>query len=134
MNNEKQIILFDGVCNFCNFWVNFVIKRDKRDVFRFASLQSEEAKKLTKKFNFDNSSLDTFVLIVGEKLCTKSTAALLVSKELKSLFKIIYPLIILPEFLRDFIYDIIANNRYRIFGKRDVCRIPTEYDKQKFLR
>lgn len=133
MNIGKKIILFDGVCNFCSFWVNFVIKRDKKDIFRFAALQSEEAKALSDKFNFDSKTIDTFILIAGEKLCTKSTAALMVCKDLNSFIKILYPLIILPEFLRDIIYNLIARNRYKLFGKRDVCRIPTEDDKQKFL-
>jgi len=112
--------------------VNFVIKRDSKDIFRFASLQSDEAKKLTEKFNFDITSLDTFILIVGDKVYTKSTAALLVGKELKSPIKILYPLIILPKFLRDFVYDLIAKYRYKIFGRRDVCYIPTG-NTEKFL-
>lgn len=132
MINQKQIILFDGVCNFCNFWVNFVIKRDAKDIFRFASLQSDEAKKLTEKFNFDITSLDTFILIVDDKLYTKSTAALLVSKELQSPIKIIYLLIVLPKFFRDFLYDMIAKHRYKIFGRKDVCYIPSD-GTNKFL-
>lgn len=96
-------------------------------------MQSEEAKALSDKFNFDSKTIDTFILIAGEKLCTKSTAALMVCKDLNSFIKILYPLIILPEFLRDIIYNLIARNRYKLFGKRDVCRIPTEDDKQKFL-
>jgi predicted DCC family thiol-disulfide oxidoreductase YuxK len=131
--DQKQIILFDGVCNFCSFWVDFVIKRDKKDIFRFAALQSEKAKMLLDKFNFDGSSLDTFVLIAGVNFFTKSTAALLVSKELQSPIKIIYPLIILPKFFRDFLYDLIAKHRYKIFGKRNECKIPTEEEKKKFL-
>jgi predicted DCC family thiol-disulfide oxidoreductase YuxK len=131
--NQKQIILFDGVCNFCNFWVNFVIKRDKKDLFRFGALQSEKSKDLTNKFNFDTSNLDTFVLIAGDKLFTKSTAALMICKELNSLVKIMYPLIFLPKFFRDFIYDMIAKNRYKLFGRRDTCRVPTEAEKKKFL-
>lgn len=134
MNNGKKIILFDGVCNFCNFWVNFVISTDKNDIFRFTALQSEEAKELSDKFGFDSKTVDTFILIAGEKLCTKSTAALMVCKELSSLLKLLYPLIILPEFFRDFIYGLIARYRYKIFGKRDVCRIPTEEEKEKFLK
>jgi predicted DCC family thiol-disulfide oxidoreductase YuxK len=130
--NENKIILFDGVCNFCSFWVNFVIKRDSNNVFRFASLQSDIAKKLMYKFNFDSTSLETFVLIADNKLYTKSTAALLVSKELKSPIKIIYPFIFFPKFIRDFAYDLIAKHRHKIFGKRDVCYIP-EKDTEKFL-
>lgn len=133
MINQKQIILFDGVCNFCNFWVNFVIKRDKKDLFRFGALQSEKSKDLTNKFNFDTSNLDTFVLIAGDKFFTKSTAALMICKELNGLVKIMYPLIFLPKFFRDFIYDMIAKNRYKLFGRRDTCRVPTEAEKKKFL-
>lgn len=133
MNNEKKIILFDGVCNFCNFWVNFVIERDKNDIFRFASLQSSLAKELTEKFNFDNSALDSFVLIVGDKLFTKSTAALMVCKELTSPMKILYVLISFPKSLRDFVYDLIAKNRYKLFGRKESCRIPSESERKKFL-
>jgi len=131
--DEKQIILFDGVCNFCNFWVNFVLKRDKKDLFRFTALQSEKAKELTSKFKFDTSKLDTFILIAENKIYTKSTAALIICKELNGLIKILSPLIILPKFFRDFIYDLIAKNRYKIFGRRESCRIPTVEDKLKFL-
>jgi len=131
--DEKQIILFDGVCNFCNFWVNFVLKRDKKDLFRFAALQSEKAKELTSKFKFDTSKLDTFILIAENKLYTKSTAALMICKQLNGLIKFLSPLIILPKFFRDFIYDLIAKNRYKIFGRRESCRIPTVDDKLKFL-
>jgi predicted DCC family thiol-disulfide oxidoreductase YuxK len=112
--------------------VNFVIKRDANDIFRFGSLQSDKAKELTRKFNFDSSSLDTFVLIADDKLYTKSTAALLVSKEIKSPVKLIYPLIIFPKFLRDLFYDLIAKHRYKIFGRRDVCYIPSN-NANKFL-
>jgi len=131
--DEKQIILFDGVCNFCNFWVNFVIKRDKKDLFRFAALQSEKAKEFSDKFNFDTSSMNTFVLIDGDHLYTKSTAALKICKQLTGPIKIFYPFISLPKFLRDFIYDLVAKNRYKFFGKRDSCRIPTAKEKLKFL-
>ncbi|MBE0569912.1 MAG: thiol-disulfide oxidoreductase DCC family protein [Ignavibacteriaceae bacterium] len=133
LNDEKQIILFDGVCNFCNFWVNFVIKRDKKNLFRFAALQSEKAKELTSRISFDTSNLDTFVLIEGEKFFTKSTAALMISKKLNGPIKILSLFFILPKFFRDFIYDMVAKNRYKIFGKRESCRVPTKEDKLKFL-
>jgi predicted DCC family thiol-disulfide oxidoreductase YuxK len=133
LSNEKQIILFDGVCNFCNFWVNFVLERDKKDLFRFSALQSDKAKALTERFNIDISNPDTFILIKGDNFFTKSTAALLICKELNSPVRIIYLFIILPKFFRDFIYDRIAKNRYKLFGKRESCRIPTENDKLKFL-
>ena len=133
MINQKQIILFDGVCNFCNFWVNFVLERDKKNLFRFAALQSEKARELSSRLNIDISNLDTFVLIVGEKFYIKSTAALMVCKKLDSYLKILFPLIILPAFIRDFVYDIIAKNRYKLFGRKESCRIPTQAEKEKFL-
>jgi len=133
LKSEKQIILFDGVCNFCNFWVNFVIKRDNRDIFRFSALQSDVSKEIIDRINYDISNPDTFVLIIGADYYTKSTAALKVCKELSGMIKILYPLIFLPEFLRDFVYDLIAKNRYKLFGKKDSCRIPTEEEKLKFL-
>jgi len=133
LKNEKQIILFDGVCNFCNFWVNFVIKKDKKDLFRFAALQSEIGKELTNKSNINTSNPDTFILIVGDKFYTKSTAALMVSKELNSVLKILFPFIILPTFLRDLVYDLLAKNRYKLFGRKDSCRIPTEAERAKFI-
>jgi predicted DCC family thiol-disulfide oxidoreductase YuxK len=133
LTDEKQIILFDGVCNFCNFWVNSVIKRDTKDIFRFAALQSEKAKELTSSFSIDASKLDTFVLIEGEKFFTKSTAALMICKKLNGPIKILSLFIILPKIFRDFIYDLVAKNRYKFFGKKESCRIPTEADRLKFL-
>ena len=130
---KHQLILFDGVCIFCNFWVDFVIKRDKKDIFRFAALQSETGEKYLKQSGLSVADFKTFVLIDGENYYTKSTAALKVIRELKSWLKIFYPLIMLPQFFRDFFYDLIARNRYKIFGKRDVCRIPTAEEKKKFL-
>jgi len=133
LTDKKQIILFDGVCNFCNFWVNFVIERDTKDIFRFAALQSEKAKKLTSSFSIDVSKLDTFVLIKGEKFLTKSTAALMICEKLNGPIKILSLFIIVPKIFRDFIYDLIAKNRYKFFGKRESCRIPTKADRLKFL-
>ena len=133
MNNEKQIILFDGMYNFCNFWVNFLIRRDKNDLFRFAALQSENAKELKNRFKIDISNPDTLFLIVREKFYIKSTAALMVCKELNGMIKILFPLIILPVFFRDFVYDLIAKNRYKMFGRKESCRIPTEAEREKFL-
>ena len=133
MIKDKEIILFDGVCNFCNFWVNFVIMRDKKDLFRFAALQSEKAKELTNEFNFDNSKQDTFILIDGENIYTKSTAAFKICKQLSGPIKFLFPFIIFPKYFRDFIYDLIAKNRYKFFGKRKSCRVPTMEDKLKFL-
>ncbi len=130
---KHQIILFDGVCNFCNFWVNFIIDRDSKDTFRFGALQSEKGQLLLQKFKLNTSDFDTFVLIVNDKHFTNSTAALMISKELKSVVKILYPFIFIPQLIRDFFYGLIGKNRYKFFGKRDICRIPTENERKKFL-
>ena len=129
----RYIILFDGVCNFCNYWVNYLIARDKNDKFRFAALQSEAGQALLAKFNLQKLEFDTVILIQGEEYFVKSTAALIIAKNISGLYKILYPLIVLPAKLRDLVYNMIAKNRYSIFGKRDVCRVPTEKERKKFL-
>lgn len=131
---DKKIILFDGVCNLCNNSVNFIIEHDKKDVFRFASLQSELGKKLTSERGIDSQELDSIVLIEpGVVYFKKSTAALEISKELSGGYSMLKYLSFLPEGLRDGVYDLIANNRYKWFGKKDACMIPTPELKAKFL-
>lgn len=129
----KKLILFDGVCNFCNFWVNFIIDRDDKDLFRFASLQSDFGQSILKNLNLSTNDFDTFILIEGKKYFIKSTAALKVIKDILGWLKILYPFIILPEFIRDSVYNLIAKNRYKIFGKSETCRVPTEEEKSKFI-
>ena len=130
---NHHIILFDGVCNFCNFWVNFILNRDKNDTYLFTAMQSDSGQKFLQEFKLNAYDFDSFVLIVNDKHFTKSTAALMIIKHLKSIVKLLYPLIILPEPIRDFFYDLAAKNRYKVFGKRNICRIPTENEKKKFL-
>lgn len=132
-NNETHILLFDGVCNLCNSIVQFTIKRDPKGKFKFASLQSESGQALLKKFGLPTDDFDSFVFISGDKLFLKSSAGLHVLKELGGFWKMFYFLIIFPRPLRDFIYNIIAKTRYRIFGKRDTCMVPTDNIKQRFL-
>lgn len=130
---NKKVILFDGVCNFCNFWVNFVIKRDAKDLFRFASLQSEYGQDILRKLNLTTKDSDTFILIDQKKFYIKSTAALMVLRYTSGWAKILYTLIILPKFIRDSVYSFIAKHRYKIFGKSEYCRIPSESEKLKFI-
>lgn len=129
----NNIILFDGVCNFCDSSVNFIIDRDKKNIFKFAALQSEKGQEILDCFNLPNDDFDSFVLIENDKVFKKSSAALKIANKLGGFWKIFYPLIIVPKFLRDFLYSLIANNRYKLFGKKDACRIPTPELKQKFL-
>ena len=127
------IVLFDGVCNFCNGSVNFIIDRDKENKFKFAALQSDAGQELLKKFNLPTEDFNTFVLIKNGKILKKSTAALNVVKEFPGLWKLLYAFIIIPPFIRDIGYNIIAKNRYKWFGKMDACRVPTPELREKFL-
>lgn len=132
-STDSKIILFDGVCNFCNYWVNFIIDRDKQNVFKFAALQSEKGAELLNKFNLPKGDFDSFILIVDNKVFKKSSAAFEIAKHLNGWLKILIPFSILPHTLTDHIYDLVAKNRYKFFGKKDSCRIPTKEEKSKFL-
>jgi predicted DCC family thiol-disulfide oxidoreductase YuxK len=129
------IILFDGVCNYCSGWIDFVMKRDKKDYFRFATLQSGTAKKLLAERNISTENLhDSVILIENNRVLFKSDAGLRIQKKLKFPFPLFYGLIIIPRFIRDGIYEWIARNRYKWFGKKEVCRVPvTNEEKKKFL-
>lgn len=134
MNLEgKKVILFDGVCNLCNGAVNFIIKRDKNDVFRYASLQSEIGKQLAVERGVDTSKLDTILLIEQQTYYHKSTAALQIAKQLSGGYPLLSVFLIFPKLLRDWVYDIISKNRYKWFGKRDNCVIPTPELKALFI-
>jgi predicted DCC family thiol-disulfide oxidoreductase YuxK len=132
---NKKIILFDGVCNLCNNAVNFIIERDKKDVFRFASLQSETGRKLTSDRGIEvEEAMNSFMLIEpGVAYYQRSTAALEVAKELSGGYSMLRYFSFLPEGFRDSIYNLVARNRYKWFGKKDNCMIPTPELKAKFL-
>lgn len=131
--NNSPIILFDGVCNLCNGLVNFVIPRDPEAKFRFAALQSESGQKLLKQFHLPTDDFNTFILVEGERYYKKSTAALRVLKGLKGLWPVFYVFIVIPSPIRDFVYNMIANNRYKMFGKKDECLIPSPSIQKRFL-
>lgn len=131
--NDNVILLFDGVCNFCNSTVNFIIKRDKKDKFRFASLQSEQGINISKKFNINSSDLDTMILIDNGVIFTRSSAALRVNLYLNKLYPLLYGFIIVPSFIRDAAYNYFAKHRYKWFGKAESCMIPDEKVRSKFI-
>jgi len=135
MNNTKNkyIILFDGVCNLCNASVNFIIKHDKKEYFKFASLQSDVAKDLLLHFNSKKIKKESIILIEDKKFYQKSTAALRISKKLNGGYKLLYLFIIIPTFIRDLVYSYIAKNRYKWFGKKNNCIIPNQKIKKRFL-
>ncbi len=129
----QPTILFDGVCNFCNGAVNFVIKRDKQSRIKFAALQSDRGQQLLQHFNFSTHNFNSFLFIEDGKVYTQSTAALKVCNYLPALWPLLYGFIIVPKFIRDGIYNWIANNRYKWFGKKDQCMIPSPEIRARFL-
>lgn len=130
---EQPIILFDGVCNFCNSAVNFVIKRDKKGKICFAPLQSETGKKLLEQYKLPVNDMESFIFIEKGRVYSRSTAALRVCRYLGALWPLCFGAIIVPTFIRDGIYNWIARNRYKWFGVRQECMIPTPEIKARFL-
>ncbi len=130
---ETAIVLFDGVCNFCNSSVNFLLRRDRKGVFRFAALQSEVGRKLLAEAGLQHHDLDSMVLIEGGEVAVKSTAALKAASRLPGLWFMTGLLLLVPRRLRDWCYDAFAARRYRWFGKREVCMVPTAEMRSRFL-
>ena len=135
MRNSKikhKIILFDGVCNLCNSSVNLIIKHDKKDVFRFASLQSDFGQNLLSEFKLDSNITDSIVLVAENHCYIKSSAALRISKNMSGLYPLLFGFIIIPSFIRNWVYDYVAKNRYKWYGKNESCMIPTLELQEKF--
>jgi len=130
---NKSIILFDGVCNLCNSSVQFIIKRDKKQQFLYASLQSDAAQSILLQFQLKNNDLNSIILVENGKIYKKSTAILKISKDLNSIWKLSYAFIIIPKFIRDFVYTLVANKRYKWFGKKETCMMPTKELAIRFL-
>ena len=128
----ERIILFDGVCNFCNDAVNWIIRHDPEKRFRFASLQSEFGEQTRAKFGISDD-VDSIVLIDDGRAYTHSTAALRIGKALRGISALGYAGIVVPRPIRDWFYKLFAANRYRLFGKKDVCMIPTPDVRERFV-
>ena len=126
------IILFDGQCVFCDHSVQFILKRDVGEVFRFASLQSDIGQRLLKQYNVD-VSMDSIVVIYLNKVYTQSDAAIVIAQRFKGVWKLLVIVKFIPKWLRDKMYVVIAKNRYRLFGEMETCRIPTEEERHRFL-
>lgn len=129
----SAIILFDGVCNFCNGSVNFIIERDRKGYFKFAPLQSEIGEKLLAENGVNKVETDSVILIEDGRVYAYSTAALRIARRLEGVWKLFYGFIIVPRFIRDFFYKLFAGNRYRMFGKMDACMLPTPEIRERFL-
>jgi predicted DCC family thiol-disulfide oxidoreductase YuxK len=133
MSEATSIILFDGVCNLCAWSVRFIIERDPANRFQFASLQSGTGQRLLTEHRISRDQMDSFVLIEDGQAYTASTAALHVTRHLGGAWPCLYAGLILPRFIRDPFYRLIAKNRYRWFGKTDSCLIPTPELKSRFI-
>ena len=131
MTDHKGIILFDGVCNLCNTSVDYIIKKDKDGYFKFGALQ--KSGELLKKYNISPEYLNSLVLIQNDQVYYKSSAALKIARKLGGAMPLLYAFIILPKFLRDPVYDLIANNRYSWFGKGNTCRLPSPEEAKRFI-
>ena len=130
---EPKIVIFDGVCNFCNGAVNFIIRRDPGAMFRFAPMQSEIAQTLMKRHNMTDLGNDTFILIDDDICRLRTDAALAIAAELTWPWTLCKAFRVLPTQFRDYFYDLFARKRYSLFGKRDKCMIPTDDVRSRFI-
>ena len=128
----SSVVLFDGVCNFCNGAVNFIIRHDRRKRFKFAPLQSEIGREMQEKYGI-GEDVESIVLVEDGRAFTHSTAGLHIAKELGGIWSLAYVFIIVPAFIRDFCYRLFAKNRYRLFGRQDACMLPTSDVRERFL-
>ena len=129
----NEIVLFDGVCNFCDSSVQFILKKERKPILKFASLQSETGQKLVKHYELDKKGIDSIVYISNGKARIKSTAALYLAKRLNGTYPLLFGFIIVPAFIRNWLYDWIARKRYKWFGKKDSCMIPSKEIRERFV-
>jgi predicted DCC family thiol-disulfide oxidoreductase YuxK len=130
---EHPIILFDGECNLCNASVDLVMRNDADAVFRFGSLQSEAAERILEPYGRDPDLLGSIILVETDGVYRESAAALRIARRMDGAWPLLYVFIIVPPFIRDAVYRWIARNRYRWFGKRDTCRLPTPEERDRFI-
>jgi predicted DCC family thiol-disulfide oxidoreductase YuxK len=134
LKEKNIIVLFDGVCNLCNGFVNFIIKRDKKSKIKFAALQSTTAEKILQEKHINTKQFNSVIVVIDNNVFTKSSAALMICKELGGVWKLLIVFTIIPKFIRDFFYNLIAKNRYKFFGKKDVCMIPNKEIVSRFIK
>ena len=127
------IVLFDGVCNFCNATVNFVIERDKAGYFKFAPLQSEIGEELVAKHGIDTADTDSVIVVENDRAYTYSSGALRIAKKLDGIWSWTYAFIVVPKPIRDLAYKLFAKHRYRLFGRQDACMMSTPETRARFL-
>jgi predicted DCC family thiol-disulfide oxidoreductase YuxK len=133
MSPSQSVILFDGVCNLCNSSIDFILKRDKENRFLVGALQEEAGKRLLARFQVKPEYLDSLVLVENGEIFFRSTAALKIARNLSGFWPFFYVFMAIPTSVRDWIYNWIGKNRYRWFGKKNTCRLPSPEEKAKFL-
>ena len=131
--HEHPIILFDGICNFCNKIVNLIIRHDTRKIFRFAALQSDRGNQLLEEYNIDQRKIDSFILIDDKGVHYSSTAGLRLFNKLPWYWKWTQLGWIVPRVVRDKMYGVVAKNRYKLFGKKDQCMVPSADVRERFI-
>ncbi len=126
-------MIFDGVCNLCNASVNFILRHDRRGVFRFASNTSEAGQDLLRQNGVDPEQVQSVYLVEDGRISSKSTAVLKIARDLGFPWSLAAVFRLVPRPIRDLFYDLVAKNRYRVFGKRETCRLPTPDERERFL-
>jgi predicted DCC family thiol-disulfide oxidoreductase YuxK len=132
-SSYERVIVFDGVCNFCNAFVDFLIERDPRERFKFGTLQSQPGQQLLMQLHLATTDYETFLLLENGKAFTKSTAALKILRCLPGFWPWLYAFIIIPRSLRDMFYSFIAQHRYQWMGRSDTCRVPSPKERTRFI-
>ena len=127
------VVLFDGVCNFCNATINFVIEHDRAGYFQFAPLQSEIGERLMTEHGIDRIETDSVILVEDDKAYLHSDAALRIARKLDGIWSWAYAFRVVPRFIRDAAYKVFARHRYRLFGRQDACMMPTPEIRARFL-
>lgn len=133
LHMAHPVIFFDGVCNLCNAAVQFILKHDRDGVFKLAALQSDAARQLLAGKGIDAPTENSILLFEADRIYTRSTAVLRIARKLKGGWRLLYVLILVPAVLRDYIYNLVARNRYRIWGKQQSCMLPAPEQQQRFL-
>lgn len=134
ISETSPVVLFDGVCNLCNSVVQLVIRHDKKKQFRFASLQSDFGQKILQQFHLPMIEFNSFIYLENGKLYTKSTAALRVAKKMDRPWKLLYSFTIVPPFIRNGVYNWVARNRYKWYGKQETCWLPSPDLQARFIQ
>lgn len=129
----ERLVVFDGVCNWCNAWVNFMIDRDPEQKFKFGMLQSDSAQRILKELQLPAEDFETFLLLERGRVSTKSTAALRIVRHLSGLWPALSIFIVVPRPIRDAVYNFVARHRYEWMGKAEACRVPTPAERERFV-